>query len=486
MVAISKVLSWKCVMGNKWVRIIVVVTLILLPFAIRWVYRTLTALPSEITIATGPPGGVYLPLSENLAEEIEEKLKVKVHTLPTNGSLENFLLLQRGKVDLALYQPNTVDVLKHHVPHFATEAGLLPQPPGVGSVAFIANLYSQPAHFIVRRDAGIESPADLKGKTVNLGLRHSGNYARSLVLLQHFGLDENSIDAKYLGFPKIKEGFLDDTLDAAFITLGVQAPIFPELFATGKCDILSIPYAEALTAKHFTMLQYKIPAGLYRYQSPAAPATDIHTVALGAQLLTRSDVHAGLVEEVTKLVLSEAFTKKNQLTELFAEGLQFAQEKAEFAVHRGAERVYNPDPSPLLPADFVDATEGIRSFIFSVLIAAFFGVRWFRQKSVKEKERKLDGYIKSLLKIEQQQLSLSGGEVETLQKLLDKVTSLKQEALGTFAAHELNDVRAADCFIGMCHALSDKINAKLSRQHLDKRLGELVSAIGKLSGPTPP
>ncbi len=76
--------------------------------------------------------------------------------------------------------------------------------------------------------------------------------------------------------------------------------------------------------------------------------------------------------------------------------------------------------------------------------------------------------------------------METLQKMLDKVTFLKQEALGTFAAHELNDVRAADCFIGMCHALSDKINAKLSRQHLDKRLGELVSAIGKLSGPTPP
>jgi TRAP transporter TAXI family solute receptor len=471
-------------MGNKWVRIAAVVTLILLPFAIRWG----TAPPNEITIATGPPGGVYLPLSESLAKEINDKLEVTVHTVPTNGSLENFLLLQRGEVDLALYQPNTVDVLQEQIPHLETEAGLLPKRQKrrkLGSVAFIANLYSQPAHFIVRRGAGIESPADLKGKTVNLGLKLSGNYARSLVLLQHFGLDENSIDAKYLSFPRIKEGFLDDTLDAAFITLGVQAPIFPELFATEKCDILSIPYADALVAKHLTMSQYKIPAGLYRYQSPAAPATDIHTVTLGAQLLTRSDVHAGLVEEVTKLVLSEDFTKKNQLAELFAGGLQFAQEKPEFAVHRGAERVYNPDPSPLLPVEFVDKWEDFRSFIFSFLIAAFFGVRWFRQRSVKEKERKLDGYIQSLLEIEQQQLSLAGGEVETLQKLLDRVTSLKQEALGTFAAHELNDVRAADCFIGMCHALSDKINAKISRQQLDKRLGELVSTTGKVSGPTP-
>jgi TRAP transporter TAXI family solute receptor len=467
-------------MGNKWVRIAAVVTLILLPFAIRW----WTALPDEIKIATGPPGGVYRTLSEDLAKEIKEKTKVKVvHAVPTNGSLENFLLLQRGKVDFALYQPNTVDVLEHHVPHLSTEAGSSSQSGEDKKHAFVANLYSQPAHFIVRRDAGIKSPADLKGKTVNLGLKLSGNYARSLVLLQHFGLDENSINAKYLGFPKIKEGFLDDTLDAAFITLGVQAPIFPELFATGKCDILSIPYPEALTARDITMSQYTIPAGLYRYESPAAPATDIHTVALGAQLLTRNDVHAGLVEEVTKLVLSEAFMKNNQLAELFAGGLQFAQEKPEFPVHQGAEDVYNPE---LLPVELVEWTEDIRSFIFSVLIAAFFGVRWFRQRSVKEKERKLDGYIQSLLEIEQQQLSLAGGEVETLQKLLDKVSSLKQEALGTFAAHELNDVRAAECFIGMCHALSDKINAKISRQQLDKRLGELVSAIGMASGPTPP
>ncbi|MFQ5927351.1 MAG: TAXI family TRAP transporter solute-binding subunit [Terriglobia bacterium] len=472
-------------MGNKWVRRAVVVFLILLPLIIAGVYRKLTALPKEITIATGAPGGVYRPLSENLAGEIEEKLKVKVHTVPTNGSLENFLLLQRGKADFALYQANTADVLKDHIPHFATEAGLLPPSRGVGSVAFIANLYSQPAHFIVRRDAGIESPADLKGKTVNLGLKHSGTYAMSLFLLQHFGLDENSFDAKYLSYPKLKDGFLDDTLDAAFITSGVQASIYPELFATGKCDILSIPYAEALAEEHVSMSQYKIPAGRYRYQSPAAPASDIHTVAFGTQLLTRSDVHVGLVEEVTKLVLSEDFTKKNELAELFARGLQFAQEKPEFDIHRGAERVYNPDPSPLLPPDFVDATEGIRSFIFSILIAGFLGVRWLRQRNVKEKERKLDGYIQSLLEIEQQQLSLAGSEVETLQKLLDKVTFLKQEALGTFAAHELNDVRAADCFIGMCHALSDKINAKISRQQLDKRLGELVSAIDKLSGSTP-
>jgi hypothetical protein len=50
--------------------------------------------------------------------------------------------------------------------------------------------------------------------------------------------------------------------------------------------------------------------------------------------------------------------------------------------------------------------------------------------------------------------------------MLDQVTELRQEALSEFTAHELNEDRAVDCFIEMCHALSDKINAKLTRATL--------------------
>ena len=37
------------------------------------------------------------------------------------------------------------------------------------------------------------------------------------------------------------------------------------------------------------------------------------------------------------------------------------------------------------------------------------------------------------------------------------------EVLKEFTAHELNEDRAVECFLQMCHALSDKINAKLTR-----------------------
>ncbi len=469
-------------MRKKRAKIAVVIVLILLPLLTGWVYQKITAVPTEITMATGAPAGLFRPLSEDLAGKIEKKLKAEVHTVATDGSLENLFLLRTGKADFGLYQTGTLEIVSEHDPDFATKVGLLPQTleDEAKSVAFVANLYLQPVHFIVLRDSGIESPADLEGKTVHLGLKKSGSYAMGLVLLQHFGLDEKSIDAKYLELPKVKEGFLDGTLDAAFVTAGVQAPIFPELFETGLCFMLSIPYAEALAAKYVFMSQYKIPAGLYRYRSPAAPATDIATVALGAQLLTRGDLHAGLVEEVTKIVLSENFLKKNRLTELIAKGRPFAQERPGFAIHKGALRVYNPAPRPLLDPDFVEATEGIRSFIASFLVAAFLGVRWLRQKKVKKKEEKLTGYVQSLIEIERRQMSLAArpaaGNVESLQNLLNEVTSLRLEALGGFSAHELTESRAVVCFMEMCHGLSNKIDAKISRQWLERRMRESSNA----------
>jgi hypothetical protein len=61
--------------------------------------------------------------------------------------------------------------------------------------------------------------------------------------------------------------------------------------------------------------------------------------------------------------------------------------------------------------------------------------------------------------------------------MLDEVTLLRQEVLKDFSAHELRDDRAADCFLEMCHAISDKISAKLLRQRLAQGFDELRSQL---------
>jgi TRAP transporter TAXI family solute receptor len=316
----------------------------------------------------------------NLGKAVERKLGVKVQVIQAAGSLESLLYLRDRKADFGLYQSGSLELVEELDPDALNELGIASRSVDTEMISFAANLDTQPANLIVRRDAGINSPADLRGKIVNLGLKRGGTYAMSLVLLKHLGLTKDSVRAKYLNYKEVKEAFLEGSLDAAFTTVGIQSPTFRELFETGRCSLLSVPHAEALARNYVGMWQFTIPAGFYRSHPPAEPATDVQTVALRVQLLTRRDVNDRLVEEVTRIALSEDFMKKNNLAELFARGHRFAREVSDFAIHPGALRYYEPEPHPLLPPDFVQATEGIRSFLFSIALSAYFVYRGSKGK----------------------------------------------------------------------------------------------------------
>jgi hypothetical protein len=154
----------------------------------------MTALPDEIVLAGGPPGGQFRVTTESLAREIQRKLNIKVHIQSSPGSVENFSLLQKGDADFGLYTSGTLEMVRDLDPDLLRDAGLEAESQDRPNVTFMANVYLQPAHYIIRRDAGIQAPGDLKGKRVNIGPLGSGTYAMSLVLLQHFGLSKESIE----------------------------------------------------------------------------------------------------------------------------------------------------------------------------------------------------------------------------------------------------------------------------------------------------
>jgi hypothetical protein len=206
------------------------------------------------------------------------------------------------------------------------------------------------------------------------------------------------------------------------------------------------------------------------------PAEDFRTVTLQAQLLADTDAPVRLVEVVTEIISDARFQRRNGLTELFAGGTEFATDRPEYEMHVGASHIYSPGLKPLLNPDFVEGTEGLRSFVVSLLAAAWLLHRWWTRRQIRSQEHRLDRYIKELLALERAQMEVDGEggaeESRTLQEMLDKVTILRQEALAEFTAHELNEDRAVDCFIEMCHALSDKINGKLTRHVIRMAAGK--------------
>lgn len=226
-------------MSKKWIRIAVVAMLILLPVIVHAAYRKWTALPGKITVATGPYSGLYQQVTEDLAHQIQERFpNLDVVTLDTNGSLKNLLLLQSGEADFAMYQPGTLELVKG-TDHTKAE-----------TVAFVANLYPQLAHWIVRQGAGIKNPEDMRTKRVAVGLRESGDYAMSLMLLDHFALDEEAIDAKHIGYEQVKQGFEDGTLDeVTFLRQGALGELTAHELNEDRAAVCFIQMCHALSNK---------------------------------------------------------------------------------------------------------------------------------------------------------------------------------------------------------------------------------------------
>ncbi|WP_339728666.1 TAXI family TRAP transporter solute-binding subunit [uncultured Gimesia sp.] len=464
-------------MKRSLFKVLIVVLLIFLPVILHQTYRWMTALPKQITIAAGHPEGRYHGMAVQLKAMLEQRLPVDVKILETKGSLENLELLRRGKVDLGFYQPGTEYALAAQKAVKQAQPKLAVRP--ADQVCFIANLYSQVLHIIVPADSDIKSVGDLKGRRVAIGDQGSGDLAASLPLLRHLQLNLDQIEPAYLSYQEVEEQFGEKTLDAAIVTVGIEAPVLHELLETGNYRILEIPFTGALTRKASHFSEYEIPAGMFRTQEPIVPANNLQTVACGAHLLTRESLPDPLIAEVTAIILHQNFSRQMRLNELFAAGNEFAQDNQGFPLHSGADHIYNPELKPFLNSDFVEGTEGIRSFFVSMLIAAYLLFRWVQKRRSKAKEHRLDRYIRQLVDIEKKQMEVDGNNQDdgpALQRLLDDVTNLRQGTLEQFSAHELNEDRATDAFLEMCHALSDKINAKLLGWKID-RMGEKISKL---------
>lgn len=416
-------------------------------------YRT--RIPPQITIAGGPGNGRYAQLAEGLALELEERLNIRVHVKETAGSLENLRLLESGEADLGLYQPETQFIVDDQNFDDAGEWA-----------RFVSNLY--PEYLLPVCPAGAEADiASLDGQAWSCNGRRSGDYAMTLLLLQHLGLQ--NVDVQTVPYSNLAQRLQPDNIDVAVVCCGLQAPFLTELLRPKIGVLAAVPAVDAMAAKNVSLTSSVVPAGYFR-ASPPIPATDFRTVTMQAQLVARTDASVKLVEEMTRIITDPQVQRRLELTELFAGGLGYASQRSEFEMHTGAQHVFFPDLKPMINPDFVEGTEGVRSFVVSMLAALWLLHRWWTRRQIRSQEHRLDRFIRELLQLEQQQMDVDGEggkeESNVLQQLLDQVTILRQDALAEFTAHELNEDRAVDCFIGMCHALSDKINAKLLRHSI--------------------
>jgi len=281
------------------------------------------ATETRVGIATGNVGGVYFTLGNAYAEQISVATggKLKATAAETGASVQNIQQLVAGTYAVAFSLADTAADAVNGTGSFEGQK----QP-----VQALARIHTNYTQVIVRKNAGITSVADMRGKRISTGSPKSGTEVIANRLLQAAGLKPDpDIQAQRLDLTKTIDGMKDGSIDGMFWSGGLPTPNVTDLFTTAKADVQFIditPLLGPLKQINPVYEQGAIPAVTY-----GLPA-DVPTIVVPNFLLVKDDLDANVACALTKAL----FDRKAQLE-------QASPAAKEIAVANGRRT----DPVPL-------------------------------------------------------------------------------------------------------------------------------------------
>ena len=218
-----------------------------------------------IRIMTGPQSGVWVPLGGSLKNMWEKAMPgVQAQTLPGAG-IANIRGVDEGKADVGFGNSITSVDGVHGRP---------PYPHATTKVCQMANLYPQYFQVVALADSGINSIADLKGKSI--AVQPKGNTAEliSQQILQTVGLSYQSSKVSFVNSYTDAASLLKDG-HAQVFTLGTTIPASSVMDVAAGRDIKLIPVTDEIVAAMRKLnsgyVKGAIKAGTYPKQDHDVP-----------------------------------------------------------------------------------------------------------------------------------------------------------------------------------------------------------------------
>lgn len=252
----------------------------------RTVSPATTVEGGSLRIGTATRSGVYYPVGLAMSRLWEERVpSVKPEVLLTGGGPENIDLLLRREAEVAFIQSGVV-YARVTSPKTGAETR--------AALRGLTYLYPNVIHLVVRKDAHIHTPADLRGKRFIPGARGSSAVINSTEVLALYDLTLDDLSVTYLGYEEAAAAVVAGTADAALIPGGLPTLAVREMLDSGVAELLTLDAARMM--KRFPWyLPFTVPAGEYPRLD-----RDVRTVAVANILVGRADLSDDLVYQLVK------------------------------------------------------------------------------------------------------------------------------------------------------------------------------------------
>jgi len=311
-------------------------------------FGTLPARAQDITffrIGTGGTAGTYFPIGGLIANAISNPPGSRAcadggscgvpgliaTAVASNGSVANANAIAGGSMQSGFIQSD--------VAYWAfTGTGIYEGRPKIDSLRAIANLYPESFHLVARKDSGIKTVRDLKGKRASLDEPGSGTLVDARLILAAYGLTEKDMKAEYLKPQQSADKLKDGALDAFFSVAGWPQGAISELAVTTGIDLVPIdgPEAEELVKKYSFFSTDEIPDGAYKN------VAGVKTVSVNAIWATSTKQSEQLIYNITAALWNPNTRKLLDSGHAKGKSIKFetAVQGLGIPLHAGAEKYY--------------------------------------------------------------------------------------------------------------------------------------------------
>ena len=239
--------------------------------------------------------GVYYQVALQLSNIMNKHMGDKYNYVgrPTGGSVFNINALERNAFDFGVAQSD------RNWQGFNGASDWEGKP--VQGLRSVFSMHPETVMLVTRKDTGIKSVEDLKGKRVNIGNPGSGQRGNAEDVLRMYGLDfTKDFRAEALQQAEASRALVDQKIDAFFYTVGNPSAALEEPAQSVDLDIIPLnsDAVKAFVVDHPYYIMTKIPAGIYR-----GIENDIETYAVTATVVTNEAVTEEVVYDMVKTIL---------------------------------------------------------------------------------------------------------------------------------------------------------------------------------------
>lgn len=291
--------------------------------------------PPDVTIATGRPSGVYYPLGGSICRLFNLDAAPdgrRCVAEPSAGPVANIDALRSGLADVAVVQSDVLaDAVEGQGPFafHGADAGL--------RVLFTG--HADAFTIIARRELGIRSAAELRGRRINMGSPGSGEQVSMARIMAALGVTRRDFaDVRELSVAEQHRALCANELDAIVYSVGHPNGLIDDVVRMCRGVLVEVagPAIDAMLERHPEYERTVIPGGTYR-DNPL----EAHTLGVRAVIVATSRLSDARAYAITKAVFDN-FDDFRRLHPLFAMLSidNMADINGRAPLHPGAARYY--------------------------------------------------------------------------------------------------------------------------------------------------